>query len=153
MGVEMRLPAQGAGTTPTLTPEELRRLRASMPDLESIEAYAATGATMAVFLSAGHVDDLAARLLDTGSAYTADTPVVAGHRVSWPDEQLLRTTVGAMAADAHAAGFEATTLFLIGPALAGATDQRSHVYAASYTTRFRTAIDDDATASSGAAHD
>ena len=35
MGVEMRLPAQGAGTTPTLTPEELRRLRASMPDLIS----------------------------------------------------------------------------------------------------------------------
>lgn len=127
--------------------------RASMPELESIQAYAATGATMAVFLSVGHVDDLAARLLDSGSAYMADTPVVAGHRVSWPDEQLLRTTVGAMAADVHAAGFEATTLILIGPALAGATDQRSHVYAASYTTRFRPAIDDDATASSGAAHD
>src|SRR5262245_6557471 len=35
MGVEMRMPAQGAGTTPTLTPEELRRLRESMPDLIS----------------------------------------------------------------------------------------------------------------------
>jgi vancomycin aglycone glucosyltransferase len=35
MGVEMRMPAQGAGTTQTLTPEELRRLRASMPDLIS----------------------------------------------------------------------------------------------------------------------
>jgi vancomycin aglycone glucosyltransferase len=35
MGVEMRMPAQGAGKTPTLTPEELRRLRASMPDLIS----------------------------------------------------------------------------------------------------------------------
>jgi vancomycin aglycone glucosyltransferase len=33
MGVEMRMPAQGAGTTLTLTPEELRRLRESMPDL------------------------------------------------------------------------------------------------------------------------
>ena len=27
------MPAQGAGTTLTLTPEELRRLRESMPDL------------------------------------------------------------------------------------------------------------------------
>src|SRR5437870_1886473 len=35
MGVEMRMPAQGAGTIPTLTPEELRRLRESMPDLIS----------------------------------------------------------------------------------------------------------------------
>ncbi|MCU1389109.1 MAG: Uroporphyrin-III C/tetrapyrrole (Corrin/Porphyrin) methyltransferase [Ilumatobacteraceae bacterium] len=126
--------------------------RASMPDRESVQAYAATGATMAVFLSAGHVDDLAARLLESGSAYSADTPVVAGHRVSWPDEQLLRTTVGAMAADVYAAGFEATTLFLIGPALAGATDQRSHVYAPSYTTRFRPAIDDHPTVTSVAAH-
>ena len=35
MGVEMRMPVRGAGTTPTLTPEELRRLRESMPDLIS----------------------------------------------------------------------------------------------------------------------
>jgi vancomycin aglycone glucosyltransferase len=33
MGVEMRMPAQRSGTTPKLTPEELRRLRESMPDL------------------------------------------------------------------------------------------------------------------------
>jgi vancomycin aglycone glucosyltransferase len=35
MGVEMRMPAQRAEGAPTLTPEELRRLRASMPDLIS----------------------------------------------------------------------------------------------------------------------
>lgn len=35
MGVEMRMPAQGAGATPTLTPEVLRRLMASAPDLIS----------------------------------------------------------------------------------------------------------------------
>ena len=33
MGVEMRMPAQGSRPAPTLTPEELRRLQASMPDL------------------------------------------------------------------------------------------------------------------------
>src|SRR5262249_46075203 len=33
MGVELRLPSQRPGSTPTLTPEELRRLRESMPDL------------------------------------------------------------------------------------------------------------------------
>jgi vancomycin aglycone glucosyltransferase len=35
MGVEMRMPAQSGGKAPTLTPEELRRLRESMPDLIS----------------------------------------------------------------------------------------------------------------------
>ena len=33
MGVEMRRPAQRSATTPTVTPEELRRLHESMPDL------------------------------------------------------------------------------------------------------------------------
>ena len=33
MGVEMRMPAQRSGTMPKLTPQELRRLRESMPDL------------------------------------------------------------------------------------------------------------------------
>src|SRR5690242_13190998 len=33
MGVEMRAPANKSGTAPTLTAEELRRLRESMPDL------------------------------------------------------------------------------------------------------------------------
>src|SRR5215475_99585 len=33
MGVEMRMPAKKSGTAPTLTAEELRRLRESMPDL------------------------------------------------------------------------------------------------------------------------
>jgi vancomycin aglycone glucosyltransferase len=33
MGVEMRMPGRTSGATPTLTPEELRRLRESMPDL------------------------------------------------------------------------------------------------------------------------
>ena len=33
MGVEMRMPARKSGAMPNLTPEELRRLRESMPDL------------------------------------------------------------------------------------------------------------------------
>lgn len=113
--------------------------RASMPDTETIEAYAATGATMAVFLSVSMVEQLAERLLAGRSAYTADTTVVAAHRISWPDEEIVRTTIGQMAADVRRAGFDATTIFLVGPSLDGATDQRSHVYAADYTTRFRAA--------------
>ena len=122
--------------------------RASMPDRETVQAYAATGATMVVFLSVSHVEMLSERLLDDGTAYRPDTPVIVGHRISWPDEQLLHTSIASMAGDVRAAGFDATTTFLIGPALAGATDQRSHVYAADYTTRFRTAD----TSIAGAAH-
>jgi precorrin-4/cobalt-precorrin-4 C11-methyltransferase len=113
--------------------------RASMPDRETVEAYAAIGATLALFLSVAQVEQLAERLLGPGSAYRSDTPVVVGHRATWPDEHLLTTTIAAMAADVRAAGFDATTMFLVGPALHGATEQRSHVYASDYATRFRPA--------------
>lgn len=126
--------------------------QASMPERETIQAFAETGSTMAVFLSVSHVEDLAARLLDSGTGYNAATPVVVGRRVSWPDQQLLRTTIGTMTVDVRAAEFDATTMFLIGPALAGATEQCSHVYAPHYTTRFRTAIDERAIPS-GSSHD
>jgi precorrin-4/cobalt-precorrin-4 C11-methyltransferase len=58
--------------------------------------------------------------------------------VSWPDERILHTTLGGLVADVETAGFDATTILLIGPALASAAPpRRSHVYAAAYATRFR----------------
>jgi precorrin-4/cobalt-precorrin-4 C11-methyltransferase len=117
---------------------------ASMPEAESIAAFSATGATMAVFLSVAHVDELARRLLAPPSAFTAATPVVVAHRVSWPDERVVPTTIGQMAAAVRAGGFRTATLFLVGPALAGADAGRpSHVYAPTYATRFRPAAGDD----------
>ena len=111
----------------------------SVPDRETIRLFAAAGATMAVFLSVAHVERLADELLAGDSGYDADTPVVIGHRVSQPGEQLIVSTIGGMADAVRAAGLDATTMFLIGPALDGAGDLCSHVYSAGYTTRFRAA--------------
>jgi len=114
----------------------------SVPERETIRLFAAAGATMAVFLSVAHVDRLAHELVADGSGYDAETPVVIGHRVSQPDEQLLVSTIGGMTEAVRAAGFEATTMFLIGPALDGAGGLCSHVYSPDYTTRFRAATGD-----------
>jgi vancomycin aglycone glucosyltransferase len=46
MGVEMRVPARGAGAPPPLTAEQLRRLRESLPDLVS-DQFATIGAAAA----------------------------------------------------------------------------------------------------------
>ncbi len=117
---------------------------ASMPEAESIEALAATGSTMAIFLSVAHVDELARRLVGPPSAFLADTPVVAVHRASWPDEAMVRTTIGELPGAVRDAGFRAATLFLVGPALADADLCRpSHVYAPEYATRFRPASSND----------
>jgi precorrin-4/cobalt-precorrin-4 C11-methyltransferase len=112
---------------------------ASMPARETIRAFATTGATLAVFLSVRLVRQLVDELLAEGTAYTKETPVIVAHRISWPDERVVHCSIGTLAATVAAEGFAAATLFLVGPALSGPTECRSHVYAASYSTRFRTA--------------
>ncbi len=74
------------------------RTRASMPASESVAAFAAHGPTMAVFLSAARPDELAAELLAPGSGYRPETPAAIVIRATWPDERVIRTTVGDLAA-------------------------------------------------------
>jgi precorrin-4/cobalt-precorrin-4 C11-methyltransferase len=142
-GCELTVP--GVAQTVVMT-RLATRTRASMPPNESLTAAAAAGGTLALFLSITQVRALVAELLDGPAELPTDTPVVAAYRVSWPDEQVLHTTLADLPEAVEAAGFDATTLLLIGPALASATPaRRSHVYAGSYTTRFRsrTASDPD----------
>lgn len=112
------------------------RTSASMPPRESVAAFAAHGATLAVFLSAARPDELAAELLAEASAYGPDTPAAIVVRASWPDERVVPTTVGRLADDLRATGASTTVLVLVGPALAGAAP-RSHLYSPTYAHRFR----------------
>lgn len=119
------------------------RTAASMPGRagtprEGPGVFAPHGATMAVFLSAARPEELAAELLAPGSGYGPETPAAIVIRVSWPDERIVRTTVGALAADLRATGATMTTLVLVGDALAeGPVTRRSHLYEPGYTTAYR----------------
>ncbi len=112
------------------------RTKASMPGRESVAAFAAIGATTAVFLSAARPRELQAELLGPTSAYTPDTPAAIVIRASWPDQQVVVTTVGRLADDLQATGATMTVLVLVGPALAGVAP-RSHLYAPDFAHRFR----------------
>ena len=112
------------------------RTAASMPPRESVAAFAATGATLAVFLSAARPVELQEQLLAAGSGYDEATPAVIVVRASWPDEVVVRTTVGDLAEDLLATGATTTVLVVVGPALSGAAP-RSHLYAPTYAHRFR----------------
>ena len=93
---------------------------------------------MAVFLSAARPEALQEELLTLGSAYSPDTPALLASRVSWPDEQLVRTTVGGLVDDLRGLGRTTTVLVLVGDALAGDGQRaRSHVYAPDYAHSFR----------------
>ncbi len=114
------------------------RTSASMPAGESVSSFAVHGATMAVFLSAGRPDELATELLAPASGYHATTPAAIVIRASWPDEMVIRTTVGSLARDLRATGTTMTVLVLVGDALAdGQVARRSHLYAPAYSTAYR----------------
>jgi precorrin-4/cobalt-precorrin-4 C11-methyltransferase len=112
------------------------RTAASMPERESVAAFAAHGTTMAVFLSAARPVELQRELLAGGSGYSAETPAAVVVRASWPDEEVVTTTVGRLADDLDAIGASRTVLVLVGPALRGAA-ARSHLYAPQFAHMFR----------------
>ncbi len=113
------------------------RTAASMPARESVAAFAAHGTTMAVFLSAARPDELQTELLAPGSGYTTDTPAAIVVRASWPDERVLTTTVGQLAARLIETGATMTTLVLVGEALRVGGTPRSHLYDPAYTHTYR----------------
>ena len=114
------------------------RTKASMPPNQSVRDYTPHAATMAVFLSAARPDELEAELRAPGSGYQDDTPAAIVIRATWPDERIIRTTVGRLAAELRAAGTTLTVLVLVGDALAdGPVARRSHLYAPSHTTAYR----------------
>jgi precorrin-4/cobalt-precorrin-4 C11-methyltransferase len=123
------------------------RTKASMPEREGVAAFAPHGATMAVFLSGARPEELAEELLVPGSGYSADTPAAIVVRATWPDEKIVRTTVGALAEDMRATGTTLTVLVLVGEALGeDPVARRSHLYAPEYTTAYRLRSQKGATA-------
>jgi precorrin-4/cobalt-precorrin-4 C11-methyltransferase len=114
------------------------RTASSKPARESVARYAACGATMAIFLSAAHPVELQAELLGAGSAFGPGTPALIVIRASWPDERVIATTVGHLAADLAATGVTMTVLVLVGDALADAAPPgRSHLYSPDYAHSYR----------------
>jgi len=103
------------------------RTRRSVPGTETIGAFAATGCTLAVFLSGARPEALQAELLAPPSAFSPDTPAAVVVRATWPDEQVATTTLGHLAECIRSTGATTTLLVLVGPALAGGAP-RSHLY-------------------------
>ena len=110
--------------------------RTPVPPKEKIELLAAHGATMVIFLSAGQMEQLSERLMQGG--YAAETPVGIVYKATWPDEKVVRTTVGEMAHAAESAGITKTALITVGDFLGDQYD-RSKLYDPTFTTEFREA--------------
>lgn len=110
--------------------------RTPVPKCEQIESLAAHGATMVIFLSAGQLEKLSARLIEGG--YAPETPAAIVYKATWPDEKVVRTTVGELAAAGAREGITKTALITVGGFLGDSYD-RSKLYDPAFTTGFREA--------------
>lgn len=112
--------------------------RTPKPEGEATRDLAAHGATMVVFLSAGMLPKLQEELL-AGGAYTEQTPAAIVYKASWPDERVMRCTVGTLAQTGRDNDIRLTALVVVGNVLAGPYD-RSKLYDPTFTTLFRKAL-------------
>ena len=108
--------------------------RTPVPEGEQISLLARHGASMVLFLSSGMLPALQEELLR--GAYTEDTPAALVYKATWPEEKVIRCTLGTLAERGAAAGIYKTALVLVGDFLGDAYD-RSLLYDPAFTTGFR----------------
>jgi precorrin-4/cobalt-precorrin-4 C11-methyltransferase len=113
--------------------------RTGMPESEALPQLAALRASLCLYLSARHVDDVQAQLLEH---YPADTPVAIGYRVSWPDEWITVVPLAEMARASRERQLIRTTLYVVSPALAAPQQARSLLYSGSHRHLFRGGVPD-----------
>ena len=110
--------------------------RTEVPVSESIESLSAHGATMVIFLSAGMTAELSEKLMRGG--YTPDTPAAIVYKATWPEERILRCTVGTLHETANICGIKKTALMIVGRVL-GSDYELSKLYDRTFETEFRKA--------------
>jgi precorrin-4/cobalt-precorrin-4 C11-methyltransferase len=105
----------------------------AMPEGETLAAFAATGAVLSIHLSVHVLAKVIAELLPY---YGADCPVAVVWRASWPDQKIVRATLGTLEASLGAE-LERTAIILVGRTLDPGDFEESRLYAADYDRRYR----------------
>lgn len=115
--------------------------RTAVPELEKIELLASHKASMAIYLSAGMLDELSKRLIAGG--YEEDTPAALIYKATWPEEKKIVCTLGTLASEGEKAGIKKTAIVLVGDAIKTSNYERSKLYDPAFTTEFRQAKNPD----------
>ncbi len=133
LGTELTCPDVSQSVVLTRTPG-----RTPMPEKEKATTFAKTGATLVFFLSVGKIHELMQKLMQEGEV-KAQTPAALVYRVSWPDERIIRATVGTLAQKCEEAGIGRQALILVGEAL-GQQHTASLLYDTSFSHGYRNTL-------------
>ncbi|MGR3639776.1 precorrin-4 C(11)-methyltransferase [Alterinioella nitratireducens] len=129
LGAELTLP----GVAQSLVLTRTSGRASAMPERETLENFAATGATLAIHLSVHVLEDVVEQLTPH---YGADCPVAVIWRATWPDQRIVKATLATLE---EATGGERgrTALILVGRTLGAEEFDESCLYAGDYDRRFR----------------
>lgn len=83
--------------------------------------------TTCVYLGTHAIEGTMDRLIEDGR--DPETPVAVVYHASWPDEDVITGTIGTITDRVREAGYEASSLVIIGEAVTGGGYDRSHLYA------------------------
>jgi precorrin-4/cobalt-precorrin-4 C11-methyltransferase len=108
--------------------------RTPMPPSEDLARLAHSRATLCIFLSADKVNELAPILAEH---YGAECPSAVVYHASWPDEKVVRGTLGDIAEQLEAEGITRTAIFLVGYALARPAPHASKLYDKTFSHGYR----------------
>ncbi len=129
LGAELTLPGVAQSVVLTRTPGRA----SSMPAGETLTNFAVTGATLAIHLSIGNLTQV---IDDLSPAYGSDCPVAVIYRASWPDQRIIRATLGTLKG-AMSDDISRTALILVGRAIGAEAFDESCLYAPDYDRRYR----------------
>jgi len=125
LGQELTLPDVAQSVVLTRT-----SVRASaMPEGETLENFAATGATLAIHLSINNLVPVVRKL---APLYGGDCPIAVGYRLTWPDQDIVRGTLDTIVSLVKPKRFTRTALILVGKALSEDDFTDSRLYAADH---------------------
>jgi precorrin-4/cobalt-precorrin-4 C11-methyltransferase len=122
--LEQELTLPGITQSVVLTRTAVRA--SAMPAGETLAAFAATGATLAIHLS---INNLARVVRELTPVCGDDCPVVVLYRISWPDQRVIRGTLATIQTQMRNQGITRTALILVGRALKGPEFADSRLYA------------------------
>lgn len=130
MGRELTIPA----LTQSLVLTRISGRASPMPEGETLSAFAATGAIVAIHLAIHALDRVVRELVPV---LGADCPVAIVFHASWADQRIIRGTLGTIETLFTREPVERTAIIFVGRSL-GATDfHESSLYDPDYQRRFR----------------
>ncbi|MGK7344447.1 MAG: precorrin-4 C(11)-methyltransferase [Candidatus Nitrospinota bacterium M3_3B_026] len=110
--------------------------RTPVPPEQDLSALARARATMMIFLSAGMMDKVAAKLAES---YGSEAPVSVVYKASWPDERIVTGTLSDIAGKVAEAGITRTAMIAVGPALGEWGGTASRLYDETFSHGYRKA--------------